>query len=238
MTEPIVRLERSAPEQDVARNVSHIALQLGKVAMDFAQVKRIPRYYTGERESDVEHSFMLGLVACELAHTLELDLNAGLISQYATVHDLIELKTGDINTFNLSAEQLQQKQFIEKQALHQLIEELPPYTARLVERYEHQTDPEARFVKAVDKILPFIVDIHGEGVRIMQEDNEVLTRQAFLACLDSLHTSLSERFGREFPEIIDAHQVLGELLSHQMPEQPEQDYLFVLRQSTDAHTSS
>lgn len=229
MTEPIAHIERSLTSPEQTQDVSEIALKLGKVAMDFAQVKRVPRYANGERESDVEHSYMLGLVACELAHTLELDLNVGLISQFALVHDLIELKTGDVNTFNMSSEQLQQKQFLEKQALHQLMQELPPYMARLVERYEHQLEPEARFVKAVDKILPFIVDIHGDGVRVMQEDNGIESKQEFMECLASLHESLAERFGSEFPDIVQTHHALGQRFSAQMPEQPAQDYLFDLQ---------
>lgn len=230
MTESAInQFEQPLLECQVGPTASDIALQLGKVAMDFAQVERIPRYHSGERENDVEHSYMLGLVSCELVHTLELELNVGLVSQFCLVHDLIELKTGDVNTFNLSAEQLQQKQFVEKQALHQLVEELPPYMARLVERYEQQVEPEARFVKAVDKILPFVTDIHGEGIRVMHEDNGIATRQEFLDCLASLHVSLHERFGSEFPAIVEAHQQLGHIFSLQIPEQPAQDYLFDLR---------
>jgi len=228
MTEPIIEQFKPSTINETARNLSGIALRLGEVTMDFKNIKRIPRYRDGERESDVEHSFMLGLVACELADTLELDLNSGLISQFAYVHDLIELKTGDVNTFNLTDEQLMRKQFMEKQALHQLTTELPPFWARMVERYEHQAEPEARFVKAVDKILPFVVDILGDGVRIMQEDNGIATRQQFLDCLASLQLSLSERFGNEFPEVIEAHQALGRIFSEKFPEQPEQDYLFDL----------
>lgn len=219
MTEPTTApVERYTSQYETTRNISAVALQLGKVAMDFAQVERIPRYHTGERESDVEHSYMLGLVACELADTLELDLNMGLVSQFAMVHDLIELKTGDVNTFNLSDEQLQQKQFLEKQALHQLLNELPPYIGRLVERYEHQTEPEARFVKVVDKILPFVVDIQGDGVRVMNEDNGIRTQQEFLDCLAALQVSLHERFGKEFPDIVDAHQELGRIFSARLPQ--------------------
>lgn len=229
MTQPAVELLRApADPSEVARQIGGIALTLGKVTMDFSKIERIPRYDDGHRETDVEHSYMVGLVAPEISVALGLNLNTGLISEFAGVHDLIELKTGDVNTFNLSVSQLEQKQFIEKQALHQLVAELPPHTASLVERYESQREPEARLVKAVDKILPFVVDILGNGLRIMKEDNGLETRQEFLQCLETMHQSLVIRYGEEFPDIIEAHQILGDLFSEQLPELPEQDYLFDL----------
>lgn len=199
---------------ELANGVTKIALQLGSVAMEFSRVERVPRYGDGRRESDVEHSYMLALLAPELAVALELNLNPALVGEFAKVHDLIELKTGDVNTFAATEDQLLQKELNEKRALHELMDELPPYTANLLERYEKQLEPEARFVKAVDKILPFVVDVIGEqGARIMKEDNGVSTREEFDQCLQKLQASLDKRFGEEFEEIVLAHKMLGELLS-------------------------
>lgn len=224
----VERLEVARQSGDIAQRIGDITLTLAKVTMDFSKIERVPRYDDGHRETDVEHSYMLSLVAPEISVALGLNLNTGLIAEFAKVHDLIELKTGDVNTFNATPEQLAQKQFNEKQALHQLMAELPPHTAGLLERYETQREPEARLVKAVDKILPFAVDILGDGLRIMKENNRVETRTAFLRCLEELHAGLVERFGHEFPEVMEAHQILGGLFSDHFPELPEQDYLFDL----------
>ena len=35
---------------------------------------------------------------------------------------------------------------------------LPPHTASLLENYEAQADPESRFVRAVDKLMPVVVE--------------------------------------------------------------------------------
>jgi putative hydrolase of HD superfamily len=208
--------EQIIRKAELADGAANIALSLGKVAMEFARVRRVPRYGDGERESDVEHSYMLALIAPELAVALELDLDPTLVGEFAKVHDLIELKTGDINTFAATKEQLMQKELNEKRALHNLVDELPPYTANLLVRYEEQREPEARFVKAVDKILPFVVDIIGKhGKHIMREDNGVTTREEFDRCLHELQESLNERFGEEFEEIVLAHKILGELFASQ-----------------------
>jgi hypothetical protein len=59
--------EQIIRKAELADGAANIALSLGKVAMEFARVRRVPRYGDGERESDVEHSYMLALIAPELA---------------------------------------------------------------------------------------------------------------------------------------------------------------------------
>lgn len=100
------KIDQKLSEQPVpyemagAASTASVALELGKIAINFAGVDRVPRYNDERRENDAEHSFMLALIAGELAQTLyPATLDAGLVSQYAIVHDLIELETGDVATF-------------------------------------------------------------------------------------------------------------------------------------------
>lgn len=194
-----------------SRNITRTSLELGQLAMQFARVDRVPRYADGERESDVEHSFMLALVAPELAQSLELPLDLGLLSQFSIVHDLIELKTNDVATFLLSESELRTKEAAEAAALEQLLEELPPYTARLLEKYEQQDEPEARFVRFVDKLLPIIVDIVGDGKRVLRDDYNIRSTEELFHAHHNLHQRLERKFGDEFPEISRAHSELCRL---------------------------
>lgn len=187
-----------------------IAMELGALCMRFARVERVPRYDDGERESDVEHSFMLSMCATEIAHHYYPELDTQLIGEFAKVHDLIEVVTGDVATFNLTAEQLDDKEAVEQAALQALLAELPPYTADLLSRYETQQEPEARFVRAVDKLMPVIVDIIGQGQRIMNEDYSVHTPEELEQSHEALHTRIAAKFG-EFRDIIAAHRQLCDL---------------------------
>lgn len=191
-----------------ADRLADITLRLGNAAMHFARIERMPRYHDGERESDAEHSFMLALTAPELARSLELDLDLGVVSQFSTVHDLVELKTGDVATFSMSAEQLRNKAHAEQQALEQLLQELPPYTAHLLERYERQDEPEARFVRFVDKLLPLVVDINGQGERVFKEDYNVHSTEALFTTHEAIRERFREMFGDEFPDITRLHTEL------------------------------
>lgn len=198
-------------EYDKGYHSAHICLELGKTAMHFSSIDRVPRYSNGERENDAEHSYMLALVAPELSESLELALDSGLITQYAIVHDLIELKTGDTATFLFDKHHQAQKEAAEHAALAELIRDLPPYTATMLLRYESQKDPEARFVRYVDKLLPIVIDVIGQGERVMREDYGVTSQEALRQCHISLHERLVEKFNGEFPELDMAHALLCEL---------------------------
>lgn len=188
-----------------------IGLELGRTAMLFSRVDRVPRYADGERESDVEHSYMLGLVAPEIVHALNLPLDTGLVAQFSLVHDLVELKTGDTPTFHLTKEQREYKEQEERRAVLELMQELPVYTARLLYDYEQQACPEARFVRFVDKLLPIIVDIIGAGEKVMQEDYDITSVEQLQQCHLKLQARVRDMFGDEFPDLQLAHQLLCEL---------------------------
>lgn len=190
---------------------AHIGLELGRTTMLLSRIDRVPRYADGERENDVEHSYMLGLVAPEIARTLNLPLDVSKIAQYSLVHDLVELKTGDTPTFHLSEYQRLHKEQREREALLELMDELPPYTAGLLFEYEQQACPESRFVRYVDKLLPIIVDIIGAGERVMQEDYGVGSVTELQQCHLALQRKVRDMFGDEFPDLQLAYQLLCEL---------------------------
>lgn len=117
----IEQITRRSSSYEQGANVAQISLDLGKTAMYFSRIQRVPRYADGERETDTEHSFMLALVAPELAAAIDRDLDIGLVSQYANVHDLIELKTNDVATFLFDDDQQHQKELDEHTAFPELL---------------------------------------------------------------------------------------------------------------------
>lgn len=182
--------------QPYAQEAVTTVRNLAGLAMEFATVERVPRYNPEHREDDAQHSFMLALVATELAATYYPDLDAGLVSQFSTVHDLVELETKDTPTYTLDAAGLAIKHNAEQAALRKLCRRLPQYTALLLERYEKQVEPEARFVRLVDKILPIAVDILGPGAQIMREDYSIHTTER----LNQTEAKLAARLHAMFPE--------------------------------------
>lgn len=132
-------------------------LRLGDISVRTAEVPRLIVYPSGRPENDAEHSFHLQLSATELAGTYFPELDTGLVAQFCGVHDLPEIYAGDTPSYDLSPEEVRAKEAAEAEACERLLQELPPYTAQLLQRYEAQIEPEARFVRFVDKLLPAII---------------------------------------------------------------------------------
>ncbi len=168
-------------------------VSLGRLALDFGHVNRITYHPDGTTpESDTDHTVMLGLVACAFAARHLPDLNLGLIAQMALVHDLVEVYAGDTPTLiQLDHNAAAAKQAREHAAYQRIYDEfaatLPwlPYTLGL---YEGRTLPEARYVKAMDKLLPKITHLLNGCVTIHQQG--------------MTYDQLADRYGTQFDELM------------------------------------
>jgi CYTH domain-containing protein/5'-deoxynucleotidase YfbR-like HD superfamily hydrolase len=195
----------------VASELAVIALRASQLTEDFSAVERIPRYADGRRESNVEHSYMLAIAAPEMAKALGLNLDIDKVRRFALSHDLIELKVGDVATFDLTPAQLAEKERLERAAKEELCTELLQLTAEDLREYERQNTPEAVFVRMVDKLLPVAVDITGDGVRVMREDYGVTDQEELKSSHAALHARVAEKFGDDFPDLVAAHAILCKL---------------------------
>lgn len=205
---PIIDSEKRL---ETAQQLAGLALRLSRITDDFSQVERIPRYTDGQRENDVEHSYMLTLAAPEMAQLLDLGLDIEKVRFFALVHDLLEIKVGDVATFDLTPAQLAEKERIEQEAKVKLVNELPKLTAEALEEYERQDTREAVFVRMVDKLLPIAVDTTGDGVRVLRDDYGVKSYDELVTSHDALHNRIAEKFGDDFPDLVAAHAVLCEI---------------------------
>lgn len=190
---------------------------IAKLVQDFRKIKRIPMFSDGERENDVEHSYILSLVALELANIFNYDLDLGKIMGFALVHDLLELETGDINTFNSTDDELNMKRKNEAEALQKLLPRLPKLTAKLLEEYESQESSEATFVKLVDKILPAVIHIIGSPKQVFADLN--IKNLAELKTITDLSKKRSKAISQSsFPEILELHNAILEILETEFQE--------------------
>lgn len=140
---------------------------LQQLVANFSKITRVPELAdTGRLENDVDHSYALALICWYLAPKIAPELSLEKIFQYALSHDIVELHAGD--TFIFADEtHLTSKSEREDAALEQLYGDWPDFTEMIdsAKGYKDKIDEEARFVKAVDKILPLLVVELGEGSR-------------------------------------------------------------------------
>lgn len=159
--------------------------ELQQFVTNFSKVARVPRF-EDRPENDVEHSYGLALICWYLAPKIAPELNMEKIFKYALAHDTVEIYAGDTFVF-AEAETLKSKSAREDAALEQLYKDWPDFAEMVdyAKGYKEKIDEEAKFVKAVDKILPLLVIELGESSEFwnrhkitldMERENKVTIR--------------------------------------------------------------
>lgn len=161
-------------------------IKLGGFLMDFGKVYRAT-YLDKKRtkESDTDHTVMLAVIACAIARKIDQKLDIGKIAQYALVHDLVEVYAGDVNTINFHTTDQTQKDKNEAKALIRIKKEFGktfPWIYTTIVSYEKLEDPESRFIKTLDKVLPAITHVHTDNIAVNEGfDDPVAFESSVLA---------------------------------------------------------
>ncbi|WAW11342.1 HD domain-containing protein [Oxalobacter vibrioformis] len=144
-------------QKDIPKRLAFI-----REAEQLKNVLRSAHTSSGRQESTAEHSWRLCLLALALEDRLA-HLDFAKVLQLCIVHDLGEAISGDIPAIAQTADSNKSEQ--EKQDLLTLLSPLPAFLQKalfsLWEEYEEASSPEARAVKALDKIETLIQ--HNQG---------------------------------------------------------------------------
>jgi len=183
------------------------AIQVGALASQQVETKRTRCLHPDGRDENVaEHSLMLAKVAPELATLLYPELDANLVARFATLHDDVEIYVGDTPTDMLSDLDPVAKEKRELSGLHKIEKEyaqIPSYVT-LMQQYEAQSVSEARFVRAVDKLMVLLIHFPNEGatLRANYSHEDYLKSERDLLARD-IH-----KYG-EFDKIMQLRRELG-----------------------------
>lgn len=159
----------------LAAEVFPKVLELGHVAMQFAQVERGTGNLVGGHESDTDHTVMLSLIAIGLAE-YDPRLDKGKVAQYALVHDLVEVYAGDTPTLHQDKVDFTAKAEAETKALKRLDDQFAqtfPGLVQTLKDYEALIDLESEFVKTLDKSMPAITHLFNDCVAVLHEFDSV-----------------------------------------------------------------
>jgi 5'-deoxynucleotidase YfbR-like HD superfamily hydrolase len=136
-------------------------------------------------------------------------LDLGLVAQYALVHDAPEVYAGDTPTLRITTEGRVAKSAREHAAVRRLDaefgEHLPWFPATIAD-YETQQVPEARYVRAMDKILPKIVHLLDGCTGLVEQG---MYRVELADMLTRQRADIASYAG-EFTELLGLHTELGD----------------------------
>jgi putative hydrolase of HD superfamily len=196
----------AGPPGDLASAV----VELGRLALAFGRIDRTAVYHPDRvtPESDTDHTVMLGWVACAVAARYFPQLDLGLVAQYALVHDAPEVYAGDTPTLRITAEGRAAKAAREHAAVLRLDTEFGeclPWFPAVISDYETQQVPEARYVRAVDKILPKIVHLLDGCTGLLEQG----MHRVELADMLTRQRADIASYASEFTELLRLHTDLG-----------------------------
>jgi 5'-deoxynucleotidase YfbR-like HD superfamily hydrolase len=178
-------------------------LALADYLLAFARINRATRHPDGNRpETDSDHTAMLSMVAIGLAPFFRLD--TGKLAAYATVHDFPEVIAGDTTTIFASTDNVEEirkgKAEREARAIEILKDDLGdafPNIFVWIEAYEAQADPESRFIKVLDKVLPKLTHVLNKGASLGSLSSADVRKSH-----DQQYADLRSRYGEEFPALL------------------------------------
>ncbi len=115
------------------------------------------------RENSAEHSWHLALGLLTLARELDLDIDLPKALTMAIIHDVCEIDAGDTPAYGAARSD-------QHEAERRCVERLAGYGLRfgaelraLWLEYEAQETRESRWVKVLDRVMPFVVNLACEG---------------------------------------------------------------------------
>lgn len=118
----------------------------------------------GQRvENSAEHSWHLAMACWSIARSFNLELSEGKLLKLALVHDLGEIDAGDTFLYSSDRESAPRA---ERQCVKRLEAHAGNGVAELSELWEEQetgNSIEAKLLKAVDRLLPFLHNISSQG---------------------------------------------------------------------------
>jgi putative hydrolases of HD superfamily len=130
----------------------------------FREVTRVIRHKGLDSfENDAEHSFQLAVLAIYIIDAEKLSLDLSKVLLFALLHDLPEVHTGDVSAHDTVARIGKEER--EKVSIQLILQEFPEFNTfkTAIEEYEALESDEAKFVYALDKIIPGINVLENGG---------------------------------------------------------------------------
>ncbi|HZF07185.1 MAG TPA: HD domain-containing protein [Thermoanaerobaculia bacterium] len=121
--------------------------------------------HSERRENSAEHSWHLAIMAMVLCEHAAEPVDRLKVIEMVLVHDVVEIDAGDTFRYDTAGQVDQAER--ERRAADRLFALLPPEQGvrmrQLWEEFEARQTPEARFAAALDRLMPMLHNLHGNG---------------------------------------------------------------------------
>lgn len=142
----------------------HIAfiIEVDKLKTVLRKTKAV---YVDRYENSAEHSWQIALFALNLRDFAAEPVDIDKVVRMLLIHDLGEIDTGD--TLVYDADGAAEREAEELAAMRRILGLLPqPIAADLLalwQEFEARKTPEARFARAIDRLMPILLNLQSGG---------------------------------------------------------------------------
>ncbi|MFT2091789.1 HD domain-containing protein [Paraglaciecola sp. 2405UD69-4] len=141
-------------------------------------------------ENSAEHSWQIALLALTLLPYAEQPTDHLKVVTMLLLHDIVEIDTGDKFAYDANHDDYEN----ELAAAKRIFAILPDsqgakYLALWIE-FEHANTPEAKFAKAIDRLMPVIQNIHNGCQSWLEHDIAIEQVLAKNIAIEGAHPSL------------------------------------------------
>ncbi|MBM3117282.1 HD domain-containing protein [Jeongeupia naejangsanensis] len=117
------------------------------------------------RENTAEHSWQIAMLAMTLAPEAVRPVNVDRVLKMLLVHDIPEIDAGDVMVYD--AAQRQAAEALELAGAERIFGLLPDDTGKalfaLWHDFSHGDDDDARFARAIDRVMPMLQNLNNGG---------------------------------------------------------------------------
>ena len=152
------------------------------------------------QENSAEHSWHVALSALMLAEYAEQPVDISRVITMILIHDLVEIDAGDMFAFAEAADHAEQelKELAAAKRIFGLLpEEQGQHYLKLWLEFEAAETNDARFAKAMDRVLPVFQNMQNEGGSWARHDvtqQQILDRNTYLqTCAPKLWDYVNEQ---------------------------------------------
>lgn len=120
---------------------------------------------TERRENSAEHSWQVALAALLLAEHADEAVDRERVVRMLLIHDVVEIDAGDVPVYDVArrAARAEEERRAADRIFGLLPEDLAGEVRALWDEFEAQQSAEARFAKAIDRLLPLLHNARGGG---------------------------------------------------------------------------
>lgn len=162
--------------------------EITEFLLELDALKRVNRCsyvtQTTRLENSAEHSWHLAMACWSIAELFQLDVNHEKLLKLALVHDLGEIDAGDTFLYDSSRSEAHIE---EREGIARLQSHSGNGIDNLLEVWDEQetgSSPETELLKAIDRILPFLLNINTGGKTWSEHGvkrSQVAAMHAFIA---------------------------------------------------------